>query len=55
MEGAGEAANPLLEFKCANLMSFIDRAQKVIVVLLFSRSGNGHFMTITIIYHITDV
>lgn len=51
MEGAGEAVNPL----GANLMSFIDRAQKVIVVLLFSRSGNGHFMTITIIYHITDV
>ena len=44
MQGAGEAVNPLLESKCANLINFINRARKIIVVLLFQ---NGYFFTVT--------
>ena len=55
MQGAGEAENPLLESKCANLMNLIDRARKITVDLLFPRSQNGYFLTVTRIYHNTNV
>lgn len=55
MQGAGEAENRLLESKCANLMNLIDRARKITVDLLFPRSQNGYFLTVTRIYHNTNV
>ena len=47
MQDAGEAVNPVLDSSCAILVSLIDRARKMVVVLEFFRSQNEYFLTVT--------